>query len=51
MVVSADGPKGMYKCLNGIRFIALMYVIIGHTFYLGPYGDGHIRKWRTLFSV
>ena len=33
-MLNADQAAGMLGCLNGIRFISMTWVIMGHTFML-----------------
>ena len=38
-VTTSKQPPGAYNCLNGLRVLAMLAVIFGHTFVLGPFGS------------
>ena len=35
-ILSAKAPKGSFRCINGLRFLAMCWIMLGHTFVLGP---------------
>ena len=35
-IVSAKHAPGSFECVNGLRFLAMAWITLGHTYQLGP---------------
>ena len=49
-ILSAKTPKGSYGCINGLRFLAMAWIVLGHTYYLGP-NSTQALGIKTLYFV
>ena len=49
-LMSAKAPKGSLSCLNGLRFLATMFIVFGHTWNLGANGP-NVPGNSLLFPV
>ncbi|XP_068082888.1 nose resistant to fluoxetine protein 6 [Anabrus simplex] len=36
MLTSSENSEGTLQCIHGIRFLSILYVILGHVYYLTP---------------